>query len=1407
MSTEARMAYKEVPMNILFIGGASEVGASCLALQLAGRWIIVDAGVQFDRQADALPDLALLQDKPVQAIFVTHAHTDHIGALPLVHQAFPDAPIYASRATGLLIEVMLADSLKIMERRAAEEMELPLYSAELVGNMLNQIRPLPVGEFVTVPELPDVSIFASPAGHIAGAVSFGFAAPDGSLIVSGDISVTDQQTVPGAVPPPLPSPDLLILESTYGARLHANRQAEEQRFLQAVADGIARGGHVLIPCFGLGRGQEALLLLVEAQRQGHIPEFPLYVDGMVRRICSTYHLLPEALTPRLQRQMRQGYYPFAGKLITFVRDDPERERILSGPPACIISSSGRLTGGPSMWYASRLISNPTSSILLTGYQDEESPGKRLLDIADCQNDTLELNGQQLQVRCQVSRYYLSAHADSGELAAYASSLQARRIALVHGSNEARTALKARLSEADVILPANGQMLTVTHNTQPLQPAEAHPIDMAPQGIGRGTPFEAAHLEQLWRVVSQTPGLRIVTVRELARIWDGEATEETTSRILHVLSQDSHHRYFAPLYILEEAFWVRGTGNDPFSESIREQVIGQILLIQVAPGQAQPGLCHGLVPSASVRVEFAPGISRRRRYAYSAILDVLGPLPEHIQGDQVPSYLAHLSHQARAIRQGLSAKELAFQCQDSRTYHLGKLCELVGLSPTDPAARLAVAGLVRQNPHIFYAHQSFLKGEGPTHYTIAPNWRQATERREIPTRDIVFQIIESHIGHPSDLYRKSFNPTTGKVTLSFHFPEIARKQYQQVLQIAQQEAGVPIVISPQPHQQAMEQAAQQVLPAGLTLIGNPSIYYNQQRVHLNTSGQTTRIALAEACARFQEMTGWKLSIAGASLTSDRTSAPGAIAPPPDCKVLPPEEARYCAEQTFMQLPDFKKVVVDKTTRTLTLHFQFPDIAGAQQKHRLQALTEQTGWYVAISPETLNEDLLEQARDLLPEELQISGSLEIIAPRKLVRLFYRGQSTHQRLRETMHAFRAQTGWSLSLIHIPDSTRPKEKAAPPMPVEPGIMEMTAALQYAQQKLGDLQGYVRVGVENETCTLVPRFCFPDTAEQRYSAEFASVAAATGWHVRLHPFPHVPAIKDLVGRLLPRGLICTSLLSILQDKQEVRVVCAGEAAREEIEQVQQQFQEATGWTLVLQPSLLAENEHEDTPHTSRIQAMGHVFTVLTDAPDLYQISADERSHTIWLAFYFPERARERYKAQLQQLARETGWQVKIDEDVQPRALLETAQRLLPDGIFIVSKAIQRDQQLLRVSCTGTMKHEELQKIQKEFLAQTGWELHITCTGKPALHITAQGQMSEVEAQGFLLDELGKRGIPVQQISIDATQRSLRIHLRHARKLLDAALLAELEKHTGWHVHVAEITSTYSDTLSQNSLSSQAPGY
>jgi len=1182
-------------MQVAFLGGASGVGASCLAIELAEQWFVVDAGVRVDHKADPLPDLAQLEGKHIRAIFVTHAHADHIGALPLLHRAFPTTPIFTSRGTALLMEVMLADALKIMAKRAVEEMELPLYPEELVSGMLMQVRPMPIEEPLTLPMLRGITIHASRAGHIAGAVSLGFKATGGSIVVSGDISSTPQRTVLGATPPPFKNCDLLVLEATYGSRLHPNRQAEEQRLAQAVAEGLAHGGHVLIPCFGLGRGQEILLLLQAAQEQGQIPEFPIYVDGLVRRVCTTYQLLPEFLTPRLQRQMRKGYLPFTGPNITFVRDEKERERILVGPPACILSSSGMLTGGPSAWYAARLAANPNASILITGYQDEESPGKKLLDLAEHKQNTLELGGQQVQVQCSVDKYSLSAHADGGELASYASSLNPRRVALVHGDEEARLALRSLLRGTEVLLPTNGTSMLIEQKralTRRSVSTEEAPVQLPalPTGVGGGRPFEYPDVEKLWRAVVEVPTLRIITARELALVWYGEATEENTESILDIFAQDYEQRYFIRQSALEEAYRIRGQHEEDPGDFLSD-LVGSILLLLVSHESAKPVICRSIEPGAAVRVQLPKGVSQERtRFPFSSILEVLGPAPLDVQQSNAKAgtYLNDLVKAMRRIRRSVSVHELASGCRENVTYTLGELCVVAGLFPQSLEDRLALAKVLQQHPRLFTQSRGVFEGEGLTLYELAPEWQEALEEDEEyerPDQNWILSVIENYLGSPTDLYRRSIDPDTGAVVLSFHFPAVAATRYAEAIAAAAEETGVPISIAPNAHQGILAKTARQRIPKGLTIQATPSIYLDGSIVSLNCAGRATEEEVASAQARFCEETGWQLEIKGAMISRPAQS---------DASNVSNETS---ATQNVPTLPN------------------------------LPAVSSQA-----------------------PEGVASVGTIQ-------------------------------------------TTRP-------VPVN-----QHDAIQLAQQMLSELPGYYKAGGEVATTTLLLRFYFPLVAQTRYANMFAELEAQTGWQVRLHQTTHQQALVEMARRLLPSDLTCAGVPSLRLDQQMVIVNYVGRAEPEALQDAQQQFLAETGWHL----HLIAPGKKAVT--SSRMlqgEAMSLASETFKEVPDFYRVGADANKGILWVHFHFPNIAKGRYAQQIADLANKTGWKVYLYPYVHQLALIEAARRLLPEGVVVNGKAsLYEDSRTLTLTCSGTIRAEEREDMQRQFSIKTGWTLDL----------------------------------------------------------------------------------------------------
>lgn len=290
--------------------------------------------------------------------------------------------------------------------------------------------------FLTPYEISDGFSFTFyPAGHIAGAACINLRTPEGDVFYSGDFSTFRQRTIEGMRIPKL-RPDSAIFESTYGNRLHSNRETEENRLIETVRQCAEKGSKVLIPAFALGRAQEVLLILQSAMKSKRLPVIPVYVNGMVSDINMAYMNHPNGLRLPLTKSITKGRNPLYSENVTAVTTKPTRSELLrQSGCAVFVSSSGMLTGGPSVEYAKTLV------------QDEEAPGRLLQNMMTSieENRTVTLDGTVLPLRCRIVQVGLSDHSDSIEITSVIDRLSCRRIILVHGDEDAMTALGTALS--------------------------------------------------------------------------------------------------------------------------------------------------------------------------------------------------------------------------------------------------------------------------------------------------------------------------------------------------------------------------------------------------------------------------------------------------------------------------------------------------------------------------------------------------------------------------------------------------------------------------------------------------------------------------------------------------------------------------------------------------------------------------------------------------------------------------------------------------------------------------------------------------------------------------------------------------------------------------------------------------
>lgn len=431
-------------MKLTFLGAAGEVTGSCFLLETEGVRFLIDCGMfQGGREADA-KNYARFAFDPATLDFVllTHAHIDHSGLLPRLVAAGFRGPVHSTAATCDLLEVMLVDSAHIQEKETEWKQEArargagkpPLYTVAEVTRTLRQLKPVDYGR--ELQPHPAVRCVFRDAGHIIGAAIIELWVRDGTnnrkIVFSGDIGQPGRPLVRDPVP--VAEADVLVVESTYGNRLHKTLDDTLAELEHAITDTLVRKkGNVIIPAFAVGRTQEIIYLLVEMYRQGRLPDMDIYVDSPMATKATEITAKHWALLDRDAATLLQWLKGRHGHpRIHFVQDVLEStslQRIKQG--AVIISASGMCNAGRIKHHLRHNLGRKASSILIVGFQAAGTLGRRIVDGAK----NVRIFGIPIAVHADIYTIGgLSAHADQDALLGWLSNFRRapQRTFVVHG---------------------------------------------------------------------------------------------------------------------------------------------------------------------------------------------------------------------------------------------------------------------------------------------------------------------------------------------------------------------------------------------------------------------------------------------------------------------------------------------------------------------------------------------------------------------------------------------------------------------------------------------------------------------------------------------------------------------------------------------------------------------------------------------------------------------------------------------------------------------------------------------------------------------------------------------------------------------------------------------------------------
>ncbi len=452
-------------IELVNLSAGREIGSNCYLVTFGNTRVLLDAGTHPKRDGlKTLPRLDTLDFGSLDGIFLTHAHLDHSGAIPVAMRKHPEASVFMSEATRHLVDAMLHNSVNVMtsKRDELEIRDYPLYTHRELDKLATRWETSSSGHPFYFSDKDDVTCEFYDAGHILGAVSPLFEYEGKRILYTGDIHFEDQTLTRGANLPKGPI-DTVIVETTRGAverRADYTRANEIDRFAKSANEILRRGGSVLAPVFAMGKTQELLITLHRLKEEGRIPAAPVHIGGLSTKMTMLY----DKLASRTRRHFRD--LKILQDIELTIASSRKSTRQIEYQPGCIyaLSSGMMMEHTPSNKVAHLMVENPRNGILFVGYADPASPAGEILRTEPGGMIQLNKNSPKQALNCSVERFDFSGHATRESICDYLESVTPTNIILVHGDSDAldwfEAELAKRIPNATVTIPEPGKTISL-----------------------------------------------------------------------------------------------------------------------------------------------------------------------------------------------------------------------------------------------------------------------------------------------------------------------------------------------------------------------------------------------------------------------------------------------------------------------------------------------------------------------------------------------------------------------------------------------------------------------------------------------------------------------------------------------------------------------------------------------------------------------------------------------------------------------------------------------------------------------------------------------------------------------------------------------------------------------------------